>query len=337
MQPNQQQNDAPRTAGDQHRGDSPDLLFAVPDYLGLEPIKEAPKKGRIFKRAVLFLTPIFLVAGSGAAALLWWQQSDPEEIFYKALENSMQTKYVKREYNYQSAQPKSTLKIEAYTDLSDAARPKSKIAYSYNNSDGGSNNNGEQYNGEIRVTNNTDFFASLSTVPAGTLPKDAVLGEIYKIANPDTSTETTTAATFDSLKLRYLVNTTYGTIPLGSFTQTQVNELLGVIIANDVYTLKSVTDEVLGAIRTKKYTVKINYPELTKTLQKIAELLNIDESNILFAGSPDDITVWIDPTLSRIIKTDQKSSNNQPRFVEIKYEYPENLSVEEPKNAEQLP
>lgn len=329
MQPNTQENSA--KSAQESRTDA--LPYDVPDYLGLEAAPQKPKKSKILLRLTLFLAPVVLLVVAGSLAYWYWQQNTPEAIFQRALENSMQTKYVKRTFNFQATLAKATLGITAESDLLEPTKPKSKLSYTYEYADIGNNDETQSATGEIIIVNSEDFIATLSKASKNQLPGDANLNQWYRIDNPNINTVTTTAATFDYFKIRDQVNTVYGIIPMGNFSATQSKEVLDAIKTGKVYGIKSATTETEKGVRAYKYTVSINYPELNNILAKISTLLNIEKTKIIFAGSPSEITVWIDSSTQKIIKTAQKSANETAQSGETRFQYPDIINIKAPENV----
>ncbi len=311
--------------------------YNVPDYLHLDPISGQPHKSKKkLKLIALLILATLILAGAGVGAFVW-SMGTPERRFYQALDNLMQTSYVNRQLNVK-VNNASLISVGADSDFSTAI-PKSKINYHYTkpSAEGSGSTGQSEFEGDIIALSDQEFTARLTQAPAGSLPKNAQLDKWYKVSAPTSTTTTNSATVYDRLKLRGTLNTSYGLVVVGNINSDSRRQVLESIKSNNIYTIQESHSETLDGKQATVYSVGIDYQKLTDLNDKIATLLNINKSNLIYSKN-DKITFWIDDTTNQLVKLKQetKQSNTQQTVAEETFSYPAKLTITAPETATPL-
>jgi hypothetical protein len=326
MQPNEQDQNQQLSASPTQNQAQP-LPYAVPEYLHLDPVTGQAK--RSFKKPILITLGLLLAMGTiGSIGYQVWQYNQPQALLYRALENSLQTRFVSRHFDIETSKAKNT--IEGLTDLSDPANPKTSLSINSSNNEG-------KADYDIRLLNNKEYVLSIKSAQPPTLFNSLAKDQWYRQpANFNSSIDFYINET-DPLSS---LNMAQGILVTGNFTSTQRNDLMTYIKTNDVYHVTGVEDS--NDKKSYSYTVQMDETKLNGLNTEVAKLMNTSQHLTFHASYVpyQEITFWVTKATNMITKMtytggDNKNTINTKRSTT--YDYPKTLSIAAPTGVKELP
>ena len=134
----------------------------IPEYLHLEPIVDpniAIQASHNKRNKILLLIGVIILLVLGAIGLfLYIQQNTPEAKLYQALENTMESNYIVRNYEakIRNFDKVTTATMTIKTDASNPVSPKSDIHETYTEKVGQKVTSG--YTGQFKTFDNNDLY-----------------------------------------------------------------------------------------------------------------------------------------------------------------------------------
>ena len=303
------------------------MPYQVPDYLQMGPAPGVPpsrsRKGLFIIGAVIAL----IVIGVAAALFVLSQSLTPEERFYAALKNSLQTSYVHKEVKIERTNPSLTTSISADSDFSNPDTPKSSLVYTYDGpKDAKDVTKTRLLAGQIVTIDSTHYAGKIMTAAASLSPyglklnewSTGVRGKAWSAGNPDI------------LGLYTDGNNSAGSFLVGDFSARGPDAIIELLRANNVYVIQSSGEKKVGDTTYTSYTIKEDYQKLSSLIGK----LNADYGMKLVPSAittTNISTVTISNETGMITEAveDIKQGEFQAR-VQTAFSYPDNVMIKIP-------
>jgi len=302
----------------------------IPEYLHMDPIVEQKHNGK--KNSVIvvsIVTLLFLVVG-GIIANWYADYISPQQTFYRALDNMLQTKYVAREFieEYRALQSKRNVALYAETDLSVPNSPKTSMKFSDETTKDSKTTT--KTTGKIIEIGNQRMTQLSSIFP---LREDITLNQwSTRSLNLDAQEFNYDLAQVD---MSASINNAQGVLAIGYFGDNQRKELIKFIQDNNVYTIESTRNDVIDNEKTYVYTIDIDREKLNKLNEKIAALIGVKRKSVIntdaLADSTLELSVQVGSSkFTKLMYTTGQDSDSTSFKKTIEYSYPATLSITTP-------
>ncbi|MDB5183927.1 MAG: hypothetical protein JWO07_608 [Candidatus Saccharibacteria bacterium] len=326
MQPNQQDSN-------QQPAQQP---YSVPDYLHMDPVTGQQKKPNNRIKIVLLVFVAVVVLGVAGFAGWTWLQGAPERQFYQALDNSMQSSYVKREFSFQPRNKDTKISViaTAESDLSDLKQPKSHVTYNaYDPSLVDTTAQNSYRRGEVTAVEQHQYAGKLVATPSWDSFPRLKFNQWYNYSDPTALS----ALAFDREDLLPLFNTVNGLIPLGNFSSDQRQQIIDFSRNNAIYTLKSSKADTVNNQKVTDFTVSVSDAQLTSLNKKIDSLVTLKNVTNRMVPDNNKVDFWVDDS-NRIVKSAwQVTKSKESWTVELTTTYTQKPNISEPSDAIPLP
>lgn len=305
----------------------------VPEYLHLDPV-QGPAPKRSLKKIILIVLLAAVLVGLATAVALFVGQASPEQRFYSALENAMNTPYISRKISAVSDDAKTKLVAEVESDFSDVDRPKTKFSYTYTQPTTVTNLDEGSFTVRTNVSkpNASELYGKLAEAPADTLGKNIKLDQWYKLSISG-------FRLFDPMNLGPVFDSAVSQIPIGNFDATETKKLIEYINKEKIYTLKQSRSESLGGRDATLYTVTIDKQKLAN----LASVINSKYSEHQYGPLLNQVTdntyeILIDNKTNQFMKISYETRPTDEGSVKnvVEFEYVDSVMVEVPISASAL-
>lgn len=305
------------------------MPYQVPDYLGLAPVVDPTlasrkKRKKLFIAATAIIVIVVLAVG-GVLVSAYLQQNDPQQRLYRALENAMSTSFVKRSYTITDTNPVKSSSVQAQTDFSDPANPKSTISASYKVTSSGE----EQKTDVDEIIDGAANYYSRVKASSKKLPANTSLNKWYQY--PIRSVNNTSVS-YDTNQdeSRVDINSSQGLMVMGNYTAAQRSQLMSTIQKNNIYTVKETVDKD----QLVQYTIILDKEGLNELNKQVVTILSLNQVKLTQSQTDNGkLSFVIDKQSDRIVKIiySLKRQDNSIYSKTIGFEYPSTVSVKEPQ------
>lgn len=332
MQPNQQQNEQINAQNQTSLGDSTDLPYSVPEYLGLKPDSSKIRRLSNKRKALIIWVLALVIAAAVVAVYVYVQRNSAQEKFYQALGAQMTVGYIDRKMTIIPKNPedKSALMVDSRSDFSNINNPKTDLSYVI------TNNKQKVAEGNIISIGDTSRYALLSM--ESNLSKE--LGLLTKTWYKAPEKGRVFNRIFDTNQLVDQLNAPMGLPIIGSFDLQRRVETLDALKESKAFVVKELKNE---ADNTQVFTIGINsdvaYNFYTKLAgkQKIAKVSK--DRYLSVANVTGDVKLWFSSKENRFTKvmyTTKFVQSKSTADVVIDLSYPSTLKIDPPEISQNL-
>lgn len=306
----------------------------IPEYLHMDPIVDPSIGAKKAKRRFVVVLLVLSLLIALAATLYWlFVLNSPEQRFYKALENALQTSYVTRQYEIISKNGlgTETTNMKVDSDVSQPLAPKTNVidySYAKTSQDGST----QRIKGKTTIVGDQQALAISEEATKTNTPLNVwnlkTLNNITDLSNG--------LAQVESMPV---LNSSQGLIVTGNFSGDQRANLIAEIKSQAVYTIVSTKKEAENGGSRTVYTVHFDSDKLNQLNKTVARM--IGSSQLLTYQQPK----WADQE-TLLLSVDDKTN----MFTEIEYTagtekrpnsftkvititYPKSLTITMPENG----
>ncbi len=332
MQPNQQDSS-------QQTAPSAPLPYQVPDYLHLDPVTGQIKRSnnKFFIIVALCIVCVLLIMG----AVIYWQslQLTSEQRFYQALEKSMETSYLHRDYNLKltSQNEQRSIVVAVDSDFSDPTDPKSYSQETYaQNLKGAAQRN---YTEENAMTNSNNYDLLLKSASTSILGSDLKINQWYSIP-VNTAADANVNYILDEIEPQNILNSVQGIILIGNISQAQRTQLMNYIETNGSYPIQNVQNTKRNGTSQTIYTIQLDRDKLNNLNKKAVSLLGLGQRHTIdpIHAQFENLSLWVDDSTGRFTKIEYTDTDKKTVTIDktITISYPSRLNKLTPVNIKEL-
>jgi hypothetical protein len=340
MQPNQQdpnqQGATPPSA--------PQPVYNVPDYLHLDPIPD-PSANQGNKKKVLLISvfiALFVVLAIALGIYIYKSQAGGtvEDKLYRALENTMKSDYVVRNYEakLRDFDLVTTATMTIKTDASNPAVPKSDIQETYSQKE--KQDVTDSFVGQFRTFNDTEQHLMLSEKAETSNAFGDIAMDQWYVKQYSTQERTTIGYALNRIETPRILNSIQGILIAGG-VEEQSKQLVDFIKSSGTYPILKTQSESNGNEHLTRYDIQVDHDKLNNLNKKAVELLGIKQRLVImpYADQSESLSLWVDDTTEKIVKmtyVGREIANNKSTDKTTKFDYPTTLSIETPNNSKKL-
>lgn len=312
----------------------------IPDYLGMEPIKEP--KPPISKRKLLLAVgiPLFIVGLTLLGLVSWsWLDGEPERRFYASIGTMLSQKHISQSYTL-SLNDKTMRTTSTQTDYAESGKPKQHMKQSRTIVD--NENTPHMFSTEVITIDEQTITAKFEDVPdfdkaAGTLSP----GQWYELSAD------TPQAVMSVLNVNIATEpkaALFGDIVVGAFSDNQRQELMDFIKKGRIYDVVELRTEKLGDQDMSVFTVDYDTNGIAELNKKVATILGISSVPVQYRAMAEAkpvikrVKIWVDST-NRITQTQYRELEDDDKstiLATTQFTYPETLKIERPADVKDL-